>query len=73
MTNRVVALYQRQIEEVRQAVAEAEAGDFASDADVQRVFRELCSPDSPHGSQGGIAAHGRNRGRLCRTLEKTPW
>lgn len=34
-------LYQWQVEEIRQGVAEAEAGDFASDEDVEAVFARL--------------------------------
>jgi predicted transcriptional regulator len=34
-------IYSWQLEEIRQGVAEAEAGDFASDAEVEAVFEKL--------------------------------
>jgi predicted transcriptional regulator len=34
-------LHQWQIEEIQQGIAEAEAGDFASDEDVDAVFARL--------------------------------
>lgn len=34
-------IYQWQLEEIRQGVAEAEAGDFASNAEVEAVFEKL--------------------------------
>jgi predicted transcriptional regulator len=34
-------LYQWQVEEIRQGVAEADAGDFATDEDVEAVFARL--------------------------------
>jgi predicted transcriptional regulator len=34
-------LYQWQIQEIKQAVAEADAGDFATDAEVTDVFARL--------------------------------
>lgn len=36
-------MHQWQLEEIQKAVAEAEAGDFASDDEVQAVFEKLTS------------------------------
>ncbi len=35
-----VALNEWQIEEIKKGIAEADAGDFASDADVQRTIKK---------------------------------
>lgn len=36
-----VSMHQRQLEDIRQAIAEADAGDFLSDAETDAFMREL--------------------------------
>ena len=39
--NRYIEMHRWQIEEIEKALAEAEAGDFASDTEVKAMFDEL--------------------------------
>ncbi len=39
--DRYLAYHQWKIEEIKKAIAEADAGDFATDEEVEQMFKEL--------------------------------